>query len=96
MIQVQEHFVTFTPPKDAVYLIGDFTDGHRKPLPIHGPITLEFPRGAYIEYAFLDSDQRPVADLTNPERPKNPWYDYHLLHHFPGGPADGASPSAMA
>jgi len=40
-------------------------------------VTIEFPRGAYIEHAFLDANKQPLADLTNPERPKNPWYDYH-------------------
>jgi enterochelin esterase-like enzyme len=77
MIKVQDRFVTFIPLKDAKYLMGDFTDWDEKPLAISEPITLEFPRGAYIEYAFLDAHQRPLADLANPERPKNPWYDYH-------------------
>ena len=77
MIEIHDHFVTFIPPKDAAYLMGDFTNWDDKPLPIREPMTIEFPQGAYIEYAFLDADKQPMADLTNPEKPKNPWYDYH-------------------
>lgn len=83
MIEIQEHFVTFIPPKEAKYLIGDFTDWDEKPLPIIEPLTIEFPPGAYVEYAFLDTNQRPVADLSSSERPKNPWYDYHRAVSLP-------------
>jgi enterochelin esterase-like enzyme len=77
MIEIQDRFVTFLPPRGAAYLIGDFTDWDERPLPIPEPVTIEFPRGAYIEYAFLDANQCPLADPTNPQVPKNPWYDYH-------------------
>ncbi len=77
MVEIQDRFVTFLPPRGAAYLIGDFTDWDERPLPIPEPVTIEFPRGAYIEYAFLDSDKRPMIDPTNPQTPKNPWYDYH-------------------
>jgi len=77
MIEIRDRFVMFIPPKEAAYLMGDFTDWDERPLPIREPVTIEFPRGAYIEYAFLDTNMQPLADLTNPERPKNPWYDYH-------------------
>lgn len=77
MVEIQDRFVTFTPPIGATYLIGDFTDWDERPLPITEPVTIEFPRGAYIEYAFLDSNKRPMTDPTNPQTPKNPWYDYH-------------------
>lgn len=84
MIEVHDRFVTFIPPKDARYLMGDFTDWDERPLAIGQPITLEFPSGAYIEYAFLDARLQPMAaDLTNPERPKNPWYDYHRAITLP-------------
>jgi len=77
MIEVQDRSVTFLPPQNAAYLMGDFTNWDEAPLPISGPITIEFPRGAYVEYAFLDADKQPLADLANPQKPKNPWYDYH-------------------
>src|SRR5579872_1442664 len=83
MLEVQDRFITFIPPKDAKYLMGDFTDWDEKPLAISQPITLEFPQGAYVEYAFLDSHLQPVDDLANPERPKNPWYDYHQAITLP-------------
>lgn len=83
MIEVQDRFVTFIPPQDAKYLMGDFTDWDEKPLAISQPIVLEFPREAYIEYAFLDANQQPLTDLANPERPKNPWYDYHRAITLP-------------
>src|SRR5947209_6393976 len=77
MIEIQERSVTFKPPENAAYLIGDFTDWDERPLPITTAMTLEFPQGAYIEYAFMDAEKQPVADQTNSQRPKNPWYDYH-------------------
>ena len=77
MIEIQDRCVTFTPPESAAYLIGDFTDWDERPLPITGPMTLEFPIGAYVEYAFMDAHKQPISDPTNPQIPKNPWYDYH-------------------
>jgi hypothetical protein len=77
MIEIKGNFVTFTPPKDAAYLIGDFTDWDEVLLPIHGSLTIEIPQGAYVEYAYLDTDKRPLIDVTNSEKPKNPWYSYH-------------------
>src|SRR5260370_35033425 len=77
MIEIRDRFVMFTPPKEAAYLMGDFTDWDERPLPIREPGTIEFRRAAYIEYAFLDTNMQPLADVTNPERPKNPWHDHH-------------------
>jgi enterochelin esterase family protein len=77
MIQIRARSVTFLPPKDAAYLIGDFTDWDEEPLPITGSLTIEFPQGAYVEYAFMDANKQPMADLSNPQRPKSPWYEYH-------------------
>jgi hypothetical protein len=76
MIEIEGSYVTFHPPRQAAYLIGDFTDRDDKSLPIDGPKTLEFPPGAYIEYAYLDANNQPLADPTNQERPKSPWHDY--------------------
>lgn len=84
MILVQSRSVTFSPPEQAVYLMGDFTDWDERPLPINGPLTLEFPEGAYIEYAFLDAHMRPLADEANAQRPVHPWYTYHRCCFLPG------------
>lgn len=83
MIQVQRKCVTFFPPKDAISLMGDFTDWDEAPLPIYGPITLEFPEGAYVEYAFLDANKRPLADPDNSQTPRYPWYAYHRAITLP-------------
>jgi len=72
MIEIQDRCVTFTPPESAAYLIGDFTDWDERPLPIREPVTIEFPEGAYIEYAFLDANKQPMTDPTNSRRPKIP------------------------
>ncbi len=86
MIQIQDRFVTFTPPPDAAYLIGDFTNWDEAPLPITRPMTIEFPQGAYVEYAFMDANKRPMADPTNSETPRNPWYEYHRSVTLPHNP----------
>src|SRR5947209_5709952 len=77
MIHIQGRFVTLIPPVGAAYVIGDFTDWDERPLPITGPMTLEFPPGAYVEYAFMDTHKQPMTDPSNPHVPRNPWYDYH-------------------
>jgi enterochelin esterase family protein len=84
MIHTQKCFITFFPPEQAAYLIGDFTDWDERPLPISGAITLEFPEGAYVEYAFLDAQKQPFADEANPQRPAHPWYEYHRACFLPG------------
>jgi enterochelin esterase-like enzyme len=75
---VQGSFVTFTAPDGASALIGDFTDGTDRPIKLAAgqSVTLEFPRSAYIEYAFLDADGKPFADPDNPVKAQNPWYAY--------------------
>jgi enterochelin esterase family protein len=83
MLQIQDRYVTFIPPQGAAYLIGDFTDWDEDPVPITGPLTLEFPQGAYVEYAFMDVHKQPMADPENAETPKNPWYDYHRSFTLP-------------
>lgn len=83
MIKIHDEFVTFIPPEGATYLMGDFTDWDERPLPIKGPMTIEFPQGAYIEYAFLDAQKQPLADFSNTDLPKNPWYDYHRAITLP-------------
>jgi enterochelin esterase-like enzyme len=76
--QVQGSFVTFTAPDGAVALIGDFTDGTDRPLNLAAgqSVTLEFPRSAYVEYAFLDAAGKPFADPDNSIKAQNPWYAY--------------------
>lgn len=77
LIQIDDQHVTFVPPQRAAYLMGDFTNWDEQPIPVDGPVTCEFPCGAYVEYAFLAHDGTPLADLDNPVRPHHPWYDYH-------------------
>ena len=76
MVEIEGRFVTFTPPRDAAYLMGDFTDWDEESLPIEGSVTIEFPPGAYIEYAYLDANKQPLADPMNHEKPENPWHDF--------------------
>lgn len=84
MIEIDGHHVTFTPPPRAEYIIGDFTDWDERPLTLDGPLTLEFPCGAYVEYAFMDAAGEPLADPDNPVRPRHPWYEYHRALSLPG------------
>ncbi|HTI15389.1 MAG TPA: alpha/beta hydrolase-fold protein [Dictyobacter sp.] len=84
MIEIHGCKVTFYPPAGAAYLMGDFTDWDETPLPISAAITLEFPPGAYIEYAFLDAQKRPVADPDQLQRPEHAWYEYHRCVTLPG------------
>lgn len=70
--------VTFRPPPGAVALIGDFTDWYKRPaLPTVGEdIHLPLPRGAWVEYAWLDADGNAFADPDNPQKSLNPWWGY--------------------
>ena len=57
-VSVQGTRVTFLPPPGAVALVGDMTDWKKKPpLPVEDgrPLTLTLPRGAWVEYAWLDA-----------------------------------------
>ncbi|TBH21902.1 alpha/beta hydrolase [Thermus thermamylovorans] len=84
MVRVDGREVTFFPPPGAVALVGDFTDWRRNPIPLAGPLTLELPEGAYVEYAFLDEEGRPFPDPDNPERADNPWWPYARALRLPG------------
>lgn len=84
MVRVSRRTVTFLPPPGAQALIGDFTDWEKNPLPLSGPVTLEFPEGAYVEYAFLDARGHPFPDPDNPERADNPWWTYPRAVRLPG------------
>lgn len=76
-VHVSGRFVTFTPPQGATALMGDMTNWERKPvLETTGPITLEFPRNSWIEYAWIDASGKPFADPDNPQKSANPWYAY--------------------
>ncbi|QBD76099.1 esterase family protein [Ktedonosporobacter rubrisoli] len=86
MLKVQQRQVTFTPPAEAAYLIGDFTDWKQRPLAISGPVTLEFPPGAYVEYAFLDIHKKPLADPANANVPAHPWHAYDRFIMLPENP----------
>ncbi len=60
MVEIYGSLVTFQLPEEAAHLMGDFTDWDERPFPIAEPITLEFPQGSYVEYAFLDAGRRPI------------------------------------
>ncbi len=60
-------------------LIGDFTDWRkREPLPVQPgvPLTLTLPRGAWVEYAFVDAAGEAFADPDNGRKSLNPWWPY--------------------
>ena len=90
-VSVQGQQVIFSPPAGATALVGDMTDWQKKPpLPVQGtqPITLTLPRGAWVEYAWLDAAGEPFADPDNPQKSLNPWWSYpravevgHYLRH---------------
>ncbi len=84
MVEIHLRSVTFHPPENARYLVGDFTDWERKPISISGPLTLEFPVGAYLEYAFLDAEKKPFPDPHNPHKAQNPWWSYPRAIELPG------------
>lgn len=84
MVEVSNRQVTFIPPAQARFLIGDFTDWDKRPLPISEPIRLEFPAGAYLEYAFMDEAGRPFPDPDNPHKAQNPWWTYPRAVELPG------------
>jgi enterochelin esterase family protein len=48
----------------------------RRAIPAPGPLTLEFPENAWIEYAWLDGSGQPFADPDNPKLSNNPWWTY--------------------
>jgi enterochelin esterase family protein len=84
MVEVHTRSVVFHPPQGACFLVGDFTDWDRKPIPIDKPLTLEFPSGAYVEYAFLDEQKKPFPDPDNPHKAQNPWWTYPRAIELPG------------
>lgn len=70
---------TFFPPAGAAALVGDFTDWRKRPgLPVQAgqPITLTLPRGAWVEYAWLNEEGEAFADPDNPQKSLNPWWSY--------------------
>lgn len=77
-ISVRGSAVTFSPPEGAVGLIGDFTDWYKRPaLPTAGEaLRLDLPRGAWVEYAWLNAAGEAFADPDNPQRSLNPWWGY--------------------
>jgi enterochelin esterase family protein len=78
-VSVQGQQVTFTPPAGAAGLVGDFTDWRKQaPLPAAPgvPITLRLPRGAWVEYAWVDAVGEAFADPDNPHKSLNPWWSY--------------------
>ena len=83
-MEVRGRSIYVSPPANAAAFIADVTDWMHNPRPLEGPFALELPRGAYLEYAFLDAAGRPFADPDNPRRAENPWYDYARAVGLPG------------
>lgn len=78
-LSVSGQQVTFIPPPGAVGLIGDMTDWRKRdPIPVQGgkPIVLTLPRGAWVEYAWVDGGGEAFADPDNPQKSLNPWWPY--------------------
>ncbi|THF88029.1 esterase family protein [Deinococcus sp. KSM4-11] len=78
-VSVSGQHVTFSPPAGAVGLIGDMTDWRkREPIPVAGgePVVLSLPRGAWVEYAWVDGAGEAFADPDNPQKSLNPWWTY--------------------
>lgn len=72
------------PPANAVRFVADVTDWEHGALPVEGPIELNLPRGAILEYAFLDAAGRPLPDPDNPEQAQNPWRPYARVVRLAG------------
>ncbi|UBV42065.1 esterase family protein [Deinococcus taeanensis] len=78
-VSVSGQVVTFTPPAGAAGLIGDMTDWRKRdPIPVSGgqPVQLHLPRGAWVEYAWVDAAGEAFADPDNPQKSLNPWWPY--------------------
>lgn len=77
-VSVSGQQVTFSPPAGAVGLVGDMTDWRKRdPIPVtDGPIVLTLPRGAWVEYAWVDADGEAFADPDNDQKSLNPWWPY--------------------
>lgn len=78
-VSVSGQQVTFSPPAHAVGLIGDMTDWRKRdPLPVvtGEPIVLTLPRGAWVEYAWIDASGEAFADPDNDQKSLNPWWPY--------------------
>jgi enterochelin esterase family protein len=62
-------------PEWAKFVVSDFTDIDRNPLPIIDPhYDIELPDDAYFEYGFLDADNKLQPDPNNPVKADNPWF----------------------
>ncbi len=78
-VSVDGQEVTFIPPVGAVGLIGDMTDWRKRdPLPVQAgqALALRLPRGAWLEYAWVDADGHAFADPDNDHKSLNPWWPY--------------------
>ena len=78
-VSVDGQVVTFTPPAGATGLVGDMTDWRKRdPIPVEGgaPIVLTLPRGAWVEYAWVDAAGEAFADPDNDQKSLNPWWPY--------------------
>lgn len=76
MVEVHGRRLRIVPPAGARAFIADVTDWMHDPWPVSGPFELELPRGAYLEYAFLDERGEPMPDPEAPAPARNPWRPY--------------------
>jgi enterochelin esterase-like enzyme len=84
-IEITGNHVTFIAPAGATALAGDWTligsgssawQNNSIALKAGERLTLEFPPAAFIEYAFLNSENKPFADPDNPKTTGNPWFQF--------------------
>ncbi|MDL2344034.1 alpha/beta hydrolase-fold protein [Deinococcus sp. MIMF12] len=104
-VSVRGQQVTFIPPAGAAALVGDFTDWRKRAaLPVVGgqSITLTLPRGAWVEYAWLDAQGKAFPDPDNAQKSLNPWWPYpraavvgeyvrHPVWHLPDATQKGTA-----
>ncbi|ADR37046.1 esterase [Oceanithermus profundus DSM 14977] len=95
MVEVRGRRVVITPPAGAVAFVADVTDWTHDPWPLRGPVELELPRGAILEYAFLDAAGAPLADPDNPASAQNPWRPYARVVRLRGAPSPPSYPKAL-
>lgn len=78
-VSIDGQTAIFSPPAGAVGLIGDMTDWKKRPaIPVQAgqDIRLTLPRGAWVEYAWLDAAGEAFADPDNDQKSLNPWWPY--------------------
>ncbi len=85
-IRITSTTITFTAPENAVSLVSDIGDWQKNPVPLKTgeSITLEIPRAAYLEYAYLDAAGKLFADPDNLQQTKNNLGPHNRAVYMPG------------